>query len=61
MPDLLDHYPLSEGTYHEMLDADGAVRPHWRRLYEHMQRSTSAQLIQRQALLTRQIQENGVT
>ncbi len=28
MPDLLDHYPLSEGTYHEMLDADGAVRPH---------------------------------
>lgn len=61
MPDLLDQYPLSEGTYHEMLDADGAVRPHWRRLYEHLRRSTSAQLIQRQALLTRQIQENGVT
>ncbi|MEX5618124.1 circularly permuted type 2 ATP-grasp protein, partial [Pseudomonas syringae] len=61
MPDLLDHYPLSEGTYHEMLDADGAVRPHWRRLYEHMRRSSAAQLIQRQALLTRQIQENGVT
>jgi uncharacterized circularly permuted ATP-grasp superfamily protein len=61
MPDLLDRYPLSAGTYHEMLDASGAVRPHWERLYEHLQRSTPAQLIQRQALLTRQIQENGVT
>jgi uncharacterized circularly permuted ATP-grasp superfamily protein/uncharacterized alpha-E superfamily protein len=61
MPDLLDRYPLSAGTYHEMLDASGAVRPHWLRLYEHLQRSTPAQLIQRQALLTRQIQENGVT
>ena len=61
MPDLLDRYPLSEGTYHEMLDADGTVRPHWRRLYEHMRRSSPAQLTQRQALLTRQIQENGVT
>lgn len=61
MPDLLDRYPLSAGTYHEMLDASGAVRPHWARLYEHLQRSTPSQLIQRQALLTRQIQENGVT
>ena len=61
MPDLLDHYPLTPGTYHEMLDASGAVRPHWQRLYEHLQRSTPAQLIQRQALLARQIQENGVT
>lgn len=61
MPDLLDRYPLSAGTYHEMLEADGAVRPHWRRLFEQLQRSTTAQLGQRQALLTRQIQENGVT
>ncbi|WP_426143025.1 circularly permuted type 2 ATP-grasp protein [Pseudomonas sp. DWP3-1-2] len=61
MPDLLDRYPLSAGTYHEMLEADGAVRPHWQRLYEHLQRSTPAQLIQRQAMLARQIQENGVT
>jgi len=61
MPDLLDRYPLSAGTYHEMLDASGAVRPHWLRLYKHLQRSTPAQLIQRQALLARQIQENGVT
>jgi uncharacterized circularly permuted ATP-grasp superfamily protein len=61
MPDLLDRYPLHAGSYHEMLDASGAVRPHWLRFYEHLQRSTPAQLIQRQALLARQIQENGVT
>ena len=61
MPDLLDRYPLTAGSYHEMLDASGAVRPHWLRFYEHLQRSTPAQLIQRQALLARQIQENGVT
>ncbi|MHA6786685.1 circularly permuted type 2 ATP-grasp protein [Pseudomonas bijieensis] len=61
MPDLLDHYPLTTGTYHELLDDSGAVRTHWRRLFDQLQRSTSAQLVQRQALLTRQIQENGVT
>ena len=61
MPDLLDHYPLTAGTYHEMLEADGEVRPHWQSLFEHLQRLSPAQLAQRQALLTRQIQENGVT
>lgn len=61
MPDLLDRYPLTAGSYHELLDASGTVRPHWRRLLEQLQRSTPAQLAQRQALLTRQIQENGVT
>ncbi|SMQ27180.1 Uncharacterized conserved protein, circularly permuted ATPgrasp superfamily [Pseudomonas helmanticensis] len=61
MPDLLDRYPLTAGTYHELLDGCGAVRPHWRRLFDQLQRSTPAQLVQRQALLARQIQENGVT
>lgn len=61
MPDLLDRYPLTAGTYHELLDGSGAVRPHWRRLFDQLQRSTPAQLMQRQALLARQIQENGVT
>jgi uncharacterized circularly permuted ATP-grasp superfamily protein/uncharacterized alpha-E superfamily protein len=61
MPDLLDRYPLTAGTYHELLDESGAIRPHWRRLFDQLQRSTPAQLVQRQALLTRQIQENGVT
>ncbi|WP_085630942.1 circularly permuted type 2 ATP-grasp protein [Pseudomonas sp. R16(2017)] len=61
MPDLLDRYPLTAGTYHELLDGSGAVRPHWRRLFDQLQRSTPHQLAQRQALLARQIQENGVT
>ncbi|MBV4460602.1 circularly permuted type 2 ATP-grasp protein [Pseudomonas sp. COR58] len=61
MPDLLDRYPLTAGTYHELLDGSGAVRPHWRRLFDQLQRSTPQQLAQRQALLARQIQENGVT
>lgn len=61
MPDLLDRYPLTAGTYHELLDDSGGVRAHWRRLFEQLQRSSPAQLVQRQALLARQIQENGVT
>jgi len=61
MPDLLDRYPLTTGTYHELLDDNGAVRVHWRPLFDQLQRSTPAQLVQRQALLARQIQENGVT
>jgi len=61
MPDLLDRYPLTTGTYHELLDDSGAVRVHWRPLFDQLQRSTPAQLVQRQALLARQIQENGVT
>ncbi len=61
MPDLLDRYPLTAGAYHELLDDSGGVRAHWRRLFDQLQRSTPGQLLQRQALVTRQIQENGVT
>lgn len=61
MPDLLADYPLTPGAYHELLDAGGQVRAHWRLLLERLQRSSPAQLAQRQALLARQIQENGVT
>ena len=61
MPDLLADYPRPDATYHEMLDAEGRVRPHWQRLHESLARSTPAQLQQRQALVERQIQENGVT
>ncbi|WP_249678106.1 circularly permuted type 2 ATP-grasp protein [Pseudomonas abieticivorans] len=61
MPDLLDRYPLGADTYHEMLEAKGAVRPHWQRVFDYLQRSGPSQLAQRQALLSRQIQENGVT
>ena len=61
MPDLLADYPLTPGVYHELCDADGQVRAHWRLSLERLQRSNPAQLAQRQALLERQIQENGVT
>jgi len=61
MPDLFDAYPLNPGTYHEMLDAQGTVRGHWQPLCDYLQRSGPAQLAQRQASLTRQLQENGVT
>ncbi|QBF24925.1 molybdopterin oxidoreductase [Pseudomonas tructae] len=61
MPALFDAYPLSAGTYHEMLAGQGAVREHWQPLCAYLQRSGAAQLAQRQASLTRQLRENGVT
>ncbi|WP_374439372.1 circularly permuted type 2 ATP-grasp protein [Pseudomonas panipatensis] len=61
MSELLAHYPLTATAYHELLDAAGGVRPHWQRLLQQLERSSAAQLRQRQALLARQIQENGVT
>ncbi|WP_185057727.1 hypothetical protein, partial [Pseudomonas brassicacearum] len=45
MPDLLDRYPLTAGTYHELLDGSGAVRSHWQRLFDQLQRSSPAQLV----------------
>ncbi len=61
MPDLLADYPLTDLAYHELLDAQGELRPHWRGLIQRLQRSSAEQLAQRQALVARQIQENGVT
>ncbi|MGH8485062.1 MAG: circularly permuted type 2 ATP-grasp protein, partial [Pseudomonas sp.] len=61
MPDLFDACPVSPGTYHEMLEGQGQVREHWQQVCAYLQRSGRAQLAQRQASLTRQLQENGVT
>lgn len=61
MSELLANYPLTATAYHELLDADGQVRPHWQRLFGQLERSSPAQMQQRQELLARQIQENGVT
>jgi uncharacterized circularly permuted ATP-grasp superfamily protein/uncharacterized alpha-E superfamily protein len=61
MPDLLADFQPSATAYHELLDPSGAVRPHWQRLFRVLERSSAAQLNQRQALVERQIQENGVT
>jgi len=61
MPDLLADFPHTDTAYNELLDAQGEVRPHWQRLLSTLERSSQAQLNQRQALLERQIQENDVT
>ncbi len=61
MPDLLADYQRTDTVYHELLDAEGEVRPHWQRLFRALERSSAEQLNQRQALVERQIQENGVT
>jgi uncharacterized circularly permuted ATP-grasp superfamily protein/uncharacterized alpha-E superfamily protein len=61
MSDLLDQYRLTPGSYDELLDAQGQVRPHWHTLLSRMQRSSPQQLGQRQAAVARQIQDNGVT
>ena len=59
MHDLLADYPPPNGAYHELLDAKGNVRPHWRRLYEQLARSRPEHLAQREAMLARQIQETA--
>ncbi|MCO6056493.1 circularly permuted type 2 ATP-grasp protein [Pseudomonas sp. MOB-449] len=61
MSELLANYPLTATAYHELLNAHGEVRPHWLRLFQQLERSSPAQMQQRQELLARQIQENGVT
>ncbi|MBG7004640.1 circularly permuted type 2 ATP-grasp protein [Pseudomonas aeruginosa] len=61
MPELPAHPPSRDTAYHELLDRQGGVRPHWQRLFRQLERSGPAQLRQRQALVERQIQENGVT
>ena len=33
MSDLLADYPRADKAYHELIDAKGAVRPHWQRLF----------------------------
>lgn len=59
MPELLAHYPFTDTAYHELLDRQGGVRPHWQRLFRQLERSSPEQLRQRQALVERQIQEIG--
>lgn len=61
MSELLTNYAHDDVHYHEMLDENGHVRPHWQALVSHLERYSPEQLSQRQALLARQIQENGIT
>ncbi len=59
--DLCAGYVASEQHYHELLDAKGGVRPHWKRLLQVVSQSSARQMQQRQQLIQRQIRENGVT
>jgi len=47
--------------YQEVLDASGAVRPHWRELIAELDRATPLQMRHRQQFVARQVRENGIT
>lgn len=57
----LANYPRSADRYHELMAADGQLRPHWQPVMSQLQALSPGQLAHRQELLQRQIQENGVT
>lgn len=61
MSDLLAGYSPDAAAYDELLDGNGQVRAHWRPVLSQLRRSARAQLQQRQAMVSRQIQANGVT
>ena len=58
---LLAIYPHSGRRYDEMLMADGNVRPHWRRFFDHLDAVSPEDMHQRLDFADRRIQENGVT
>ncbi len=58
---LLAIYPHSPRRYDEMLAADGAVRPHWKGFFEHLDAVAPSEMRQRLAFADRRILENGIT
>lgn len=58
---LLAIYPQSARRYDEMLLADGAVRPHWRKFFIHLDSVAPDEMRRRLDFVDRRIQENGVT
>jgi uncharacterized circularly permuted ATP-grasp superfamily protein/uncharacterized alpha-E superfamily protein len=58
---LLAAYERDPRHYHEMLDARGTVRPHWRRLLADLEASTPMQMRHRLDFVARQIREDGIT
>ncbi|KXB32146.1 molybdopterin oxidoreductase [Dechloromonas denitrificans] len=58
---LLAIYPHSARRYDEMLTADGAVRPHWRQFFIHLDSIAPEEMHRRLDFVDRRIQENGVT
>jgi len=59
--ELLQTYPQADWRFDELLDASGAPRAHWKRLFGAMVDSTPQQMRERVASVDRQVRENGVT
>ncbi len=57
---LLAIYPRNPRRYDEMLAADGSVRPHWQRLFAHLDEATPEEMRLRLDFADRRILENGV-
>ena len=58
---LLHDYPPPNGTYDEMLGAEGAVRLHWQGLVKSFDRLGAGELVSRRDTAARVLRENGVT
>ena len=58
---LLAIYPQSARRYDELMTADGAVRPHWRQFFIHLDAVAPEEMRRRLEFVDRRIQENGVT
>ena len=61
MTSLLDTLSAQPGRYHELFSADGQLRAHWQPMAEALNALNPTQMQQRDDLVTRRIQENGVT
>ncbi|MEO6698458.1 MAG: circularly permuted type 2 ATP-grasp protein [Paraperlucidibaca sp.] len=61
MTTLLDSLRPQPGRYHELFSANGQLRPHWQPMANALRKLSPAQMQQRDDLVTRRIQENGVT
>ena len=58
---LLAIYPHSGRRYDEMLNAEGAVRPHWKLFFNQLDAVAPEEMRQRLEFVDRRILENGVT
>ena len=58
---LLAIYPNPGRRYDEMMSADGTVRPHWSRFFNHLDAVAAEEMHKRLDFVDRRIQENGVT
>ncbi len=58
---LLESYRTSPSRYNELLNAEGAPRPHWQAMLKFMDESASHTMERRAQAVQRQVRENGVT